>query len=260
MGTTSVAEYCRAVEAHLTRVNGGHLVRIVGPGFALVRAWEAAGIPLSVVERAIDQKAERHRQGAAARSGRPLRIEFCEDDVRELFEDWTRAIGLRTAEPGSDTDAANVLASSLEGPDSLPPEAPAPSSSRRASLSKHLERVSDRLSRLLGRQDLPEAFLERVNLTISAVSAARARARTARGATRDEIVTDIRPLDAELMTSARHALGAPQLDDMRRQAESELAPFRNRLGPDAWNAAVESTMNRFLRERFGLPVIDPDEA
>lgn len=240
------------MEAHLTRVNGGHLVRIVGPGFALVREWEAAGIPLSVVQRAIDQKADRHRQGAAGRSGRPLRIEFCDDDVRELFEDWKRAVGIR-ADPVAHPDAP----SDPEHPDTVTPgavEAP----SKRPSLSKHLERVSDRLSRLLGRHDLPESFLDHVNQTISAVAAARDRARHARGAARDEIAAAIRPLDPQLMAAARLLLNAAQLTELQQQAEAELAAFKGRLAGDAWQQALGATMDRLLRERFNLPVIDPD--
>ena len=252
MGTTSVAEYCRAVEAHLTRVNGGHLVRIVGPGFSLVREWEAAGIPLSVVQRAIDQKAERHRQGAAGRSGRPLRIEFCEDDVRELFEDWKRAVGVTAAPSHPDAPAH-------QHPDTLPPDILVPSSSKRPSLSKHLERVSDRLSRLLGRHDLPDTFLERVNLTISAVSAARERARTARGAARDDIAASLKPLDAELVAAARLALDAAARNELHRQAEGELSSYRARMDLVAWDKAIGAVTDRLLRERFGLPVIDPDE-
>jgi len=83
-----VGEYCRQVEDYLTRVNGGHLVRVVGPGFELVRTWALEAIPLSVVFRGIELKAERHRSGSAAR---PLRIEFCEPDVRALYDDWRRA-------------------------------------------------------------------------------------------------------------------------------------------------------------------------
>ena len=49
MADVDIGEYCRQVEDHLTRVNGGHLVRIVGPGFELVRGWANEGIPLSVV-------------------------------------------------------------------------------------------------------------------------------------------------------------------------------------------------------------------
>ncbi len=235
------------MEAHLTRVNGGHLVRIVGPGFALVRAWEAAGIPLSVVQRAIDQKADRHRQGAAGRSGRPLRIEFCDDDVRALFEEWKRAVGVM-ADPVAHP----------EHPDTLTPGTLEPSSLPRPSLSKHLERVSDRLSHLLGRHDLPESFLDQVNQAISAVAEARDRARHARGAARDAIVTAIRPLDAQLMAAARLVLSPAQLAELQHQAEGELVAFKGRLAGEAWQQALGATMDRLLRERFNLPVIDPD--
>lgn len=253
MGTASVADYCRAVETHLTRVNGGHLVRIVGPGFALVREWESSGIPLSIVQRAIDQKAERHKQGAAGRSGRPLRIEFCEIDVRELFEDWKRAIGI-AALPDDATPSGAETEHAVAGVDAVVP------SSRRQPLSKHLERVSDKLSRLLGRQDLPEPFLERVNATISVVAAARDRARTARGAARDEIVAVLRPLDVEIMAAARLVPTAAERDAMQRQAEDELGAYRSRLSPNAWETALTATKDRLLRERWSLPVIDPDEA
>ena len=34
-----VPAYCREVEAYLCRRNGGHLIRLVGPSFELVRDW-----------------------------------------------------------------------------------------------------------------------------------------------------------------------------------------------------------------------------
>lgn len=251
MGTSTVADYCRAIEAHLTRVNGGHLVRVVGPAFSLVREWESAGIPLSVVQRAIDQKAERQRASNVGRRPRPLHIEFCADDVWQLFEDWKRAVGVSGAAPEEHADGV-LEPTTVET--SLSP------SSRRPSLSKHLERVSDRLSRLLGRHDLPESFLDRINITISAVAEARDRARTARGPARDAIAESLRPLDAELLTAARGALSAAEQDELGRQAETELSAFRKRLDAPAWDAALAATSNRLIRERFGLPVIDPDEA
>lgn len=253
MGTSSVADYCRQVEAHLTRVNGGHLVRIVGPGFALVREWETAGVPLSVVERAIDQKAERHRQGVAGRSGRPLRIEFCESDVRELFEDWKRAVGVVSLpEPQTAAAGAELPNGSQPSVDDLAP------ASRRPSLSKHLERVSERLSRLLGRQDLPETFLDEVNVVISAVAHARDRARSARGAARGEINDAVRPLDVALIAAARRALGEHLLQQLRQQAEDELGAFKSRLDAGAWQSAIDATVDRLVRDRLGLPIINLD--
>ena len=234
MEPTSVADYCREVEAHLTRVNGGHLVRVVGPGFALVRDWQAQGIPLSIVTRAIDQKAERHQRGAGGR-GRSLRIEFCADDVQELFQNWKRAAGMMA-----------VAAPSEESP------------TRRPSLSKHLERVSERLSRLLGRNDLPEPFLERVNYAIGVVAAARERGKGARGSVRDEIAASLRPLDRVLADAARAALSPTDAAALDTLAATELLAYRDRLDPAAWQQALAATTDRLLRERFSLPVVDLD--
>jgi hypothetical protein len=39
------------------------------------------------------------------------------------------------------------------------------------------------------------------------------------------------------------------------EAAAELAPFRERLSPDAWRQATQATVDRFLRDRYGLPSI-----
>jgi len=215
-------------------VNGGHLVRVVGPGFALVRGWQQQGIPLSIVTAAIDQKAERHQRGAGSR-GRPLRIEFCADDVQELFEQWKRAVGV------------------------MPAPAPAEAApTRRPSLAKHLERVTERLSRLLGRNDLTDVFLERVNHVIGVVASAREQARGVRGVQRDEIAAALRPLDRVLCDAARAAMTPADREALDALASGELAAYRERLAPEAWAQALQTTTDRLVRERFALPVIDPD--
>ncbi len=252
MEPTSVADYCREVEKHLTRVSGGHLVRVQGPGFELVRGWQAQGIPLSIITRAIDQKAERHLRGAGGR-GRALRIEFCADDVQELFENWKRAVGVMSDSPENaeaDSDAGRSDPQLRRSGENSP--------TRKPSLSKHLERVTDKLSRLLGRSDLPEPFLERVNYAIGVVAAARERGKGARGPARDEIVESLRPLDRVLADAARAALGAGAVTALETEAAAELLAYRDRLDPAAWRDALGATTDQLLRERFSLPVIDPD--
>ena len=64
--------YCREIEAHLCRRNGGHLVRVVGPAFRRVSGWAEAGVPLKVVLAGIDRKLARTRADRPSR--RPLRI------------------------------------------------------------------------------------------------------------------------------------------------------------------------------------------
>jgi hypothetical protein len=222
-----IGEYCRQVESHLTRANGGHLVRVVGPGFELVRQWALDGVPLSVVYRAIDDKAERHRAGASAR---PLRIEYCEADVRESFDAWRRAVGVfRSA--ASDEPA--------------PGKAP--------SLTRHLDRVIDRLSRASGRVDLPDAVRDAVLARLPEFTAIREQATGARGPRKEALREQLPSIDRALMDDVRAATRAGLIAELRREAERELAAYRGRIAPAAWDHALEVTVDRLLRERFGLP-------
>ena len=98
----AVEDYCRQVEAYLCRKNDGHLIRIVGPAFEQVCGWAAKGVPLTVAMRGIDRYFERYYARGPRR--RPVRIEFCEADVMDVFDEWRRALGITTADAaGSET-------------------------------------------------------------------------------------------------------------------------------------------------------------
>jgi len=243
-----VGEYCRQVEDYLTRVNGGHLVRVVGPGFELVRGWAQEAIPLSVVFRAIEQKAERHRSGSATR---PLRIEFCEPDVRTLYGSWRRAVGVPVREPGQEGTTEIEEAGRAA---SLDPVGP----SRRPSLSKHLDRAIDRLSRIVGRLDHPEAFRDAVSSILEQLTSLRESGRHARGEARDALIQQLAVLDHQLMQAVRTTSPADVLPQIVREAEDDLGAFRGRLSGPAWEHAVTVTVDRLLRTRYELPTIELD--
>src|SRR5205814_1132952 len=95
------SDYCREVETYLCRKNEGHLIRIVGPVFEKVCGWATQGVPLALAIKGIDQYCERYY--AKGQRRRPVRVEFCEADVLELFDDWRRAVGVTGAADGSET-------------------------------------------------------------------------------------------------------------------------------------------------------------
>lgn len=241
---SDVADYCRQVEAHLTRINGGHLVRVVGPGFALVKQWADEGVPLSVVFKGIEQKAERHKRGASAR---PLRIEFCEADVREVFETWRRATGISTAgvdDPTVDRDAPYV------GRDF------SPANSKRRPALKAIDKAIERLGRLAGRLELPDEFRDAVSHAIERLSSVRAGLAHSRGIARDPWLAQLEPIDLDLMTQARRVVDAAVVRELTEQAEREMAPYRDRLAPEAWQRAVMVTVDRGVRAHLGLPTLE----
>lgn len=241
------AEFCREIEAYLCRKNDGHLIRVVGPSFELVTRWAETGVPLAIAYRGIDRYVERYYRKGPRR--RPVRIEFCEADVLEVFDEWRRALGLPAA----------VQASTAASPDEAASAAVAPGETavhgRGASLPAHLERAILRLTdaRAAGRLTADaDAFIDRVARELDAVRAVRGGLR---GDARRETVARLATLDAEIVALARQQLGAGTCAAIERDASSELQPFRDRLSDAAYRRALDAATDRLARERLGLPTI-----
>ena len=237
-------ELCRAVESYLCRKNDGHLIRIVGPAFELVCGWAAAGIPLRVVERGIDRRHLRYHARGPKRH--PLRIEYCEADVLNLFDEWKRAVGLSTAagvmeEPPG---APRVDEAGTEG-------RPVGARSRR-SLAAHLDDPAARLSAW----DAPPgaAVLESVLQDArAAVEAARSGGRTLRGEARRRTLERLAELDRRLPAAARADAGDDVLRELREEAQRSLEAFRSRMAAATFASALEAATDRLLAEHFKLP-------
>jgi hypothetical protein len=232
--TVDIGEFCRRVEEHLTRTNEGNIIRVVGPAFELVRGWAIEGMPLSVVTHGIDLKAERHRAG---RSARPLRLEFCEADVRQVYTRWRRSVGLPS------TSASAEVASET------------PETQKRPSLSKQVDRAIEKLARVAGRLDLPEAFRETVGQAIAELSEIRETARTTRGEARRALASRLSPVDSALVRAGRDAVGTDVLQGLRRDAEGDLASYRTRLAPHLWARSVDRALDQLVRDQLGLPTL-----
>lgn len=229
--------YCRAVEAHLCRRNGGHLVRIVGPAFECVRGWAERGIPLKIAQLGIDRCVERHEAKGPRR--RPVRVEFCEGDVLDSFDAWRRAIGVPIGGP----DPAGAAA-----PGGTEPRRPEP-------LRMHLDRAVARLTALRGRED--RALADLLDRLVRELDALRPAERMPRGAARAALQARLRALDTELLAGARAAC-AGALPEMRHEADDELAPYRTRLSQADYEQAREATIDRLVRARLGLPTLSDD--
>src|SRR6187549_3350922 len=107
-----VAEFCREIETYLCKKNDGHLIRVVGPSFELVSRWAEQGIPIKVAYAGIDRYFERYyRQGPRRR---PVRIDFCEADVLDVFDEWRRATGITQSSVVSHQSSVDSHQSSVD--------------------------------------------------------------------------------------------------------------------------------------------------
>lgn len=238
-----VGQYCRQIEAHVCTVNDGHLMRIVGPAFETVLAWATDGIPLPVACAGIDRAADRLQRKPTG--SRRLRVEYCDRDVREVFDEWRRATGVTAA------GSRDVVATSPPG-NAVPPAASSPRLG--ASLPDHLTRVLLRLTqmRVDGRLDAEaDALLTRASDLLD-------RARTpggVRGTARATLLTDLAVLDADLVAHVHARLSADQQRVVDAQADAALAPYLATMHGDARARARRAAVATAVRAVTGLPVV-----
>ena len=273
---TDVDAYCRDLEAYLCRKNVGHLIRITGPAFERVVAWAHQGIPLKVAEAGpgeflcrtgrpvtywfgvidgllkmstdnaqgqtityTDRYFERYYRKGPRR--RPVRIDFCEADVFDAFDDWRRALGIAAVVP----DAAG-------GPDV---EDAVPAIRARRSLASQVEAAVSRLTVLRGSDQAGPVIGTALDVAVRALDALQPEAARARGDARDALLWRVAAIEADLVTSAAAALDAATRADLEREAAAELAPFRTRMAPDAYAQSRRAAIDRLVRLHFGLPEI-----
>ena len=222
--------YCRELEAYLCRKNEGHLIRISGPAFEQVSGWAREGIPIKVACEGIDHYFERYYRRGPRR--RPVRIEFCDADVRDTFDAWRRAVGVQR------TDDTPVRP--------------------RSSLASHIERVIARLTALRASSQAARPFHDLLDRIARELDGLQPNARSARGEAREALLTHLATLDHTLLTSVTEVVDETLRTVAVASAKEQLAPFRDRMAPEAYHRACTAAMEHHLRDHFGLPTITFD--
>ena len=229
-------DYCRAIESYLCRKNDGHLIRIVGPAFERVCAWARQGVPLKAAYRGIDRYFERYYAKGQQRR-RPVRIEFCEADVMDVFDEWRRAVRVTVARETTDTYGTTTAGEEEHHRSHV-------------SLKNHLERT---LGRLRGAQ--ADGALAAVVADAIRLVEGLAVAPPSRGEARRRILEQLRACDEQLIAAANAQCDGPARDALVAEAEEELAPFRARMTADAYEQSRQACVTRLVRERHRLPVL-----
>lgn len=240
--------YCRQIETYLCQKNGGHLVRVVGPSFDLVNGWMAEGIPLKIAYAGIDRYFERYYKKGGRR--RPVRIDFCDADVRDVFDEWRRATGLTNAslaraEDVTDDERGPAGSASGESPSS---------EHRGPSLPQHLTRVLVRLTSARASGAVGPAIDPVLDAVSSALDTARA-AGGLRGEARKTVLARLEVEDAQVAAIALASIDAALLDQLRREAEDDLSAYRGQLSDERYRRSLDLAVDRLVRARLALPTL-----
>ena len=164
MGTQPVDEYCREIETYLCQKNDGHLIRVVGPSFIVVVGWAEQGVPLKIAFAGIDRYFERYYRKGPRR--RPVKIDFCDADVLDVFDEWRRATGIPLSPPDNHQPTVESHQSSAGSRQSLP---------------AHLERAVLRLTSARAAGSLGDGFDALIDRAAAELDAARGKAGGLRG-------------------------------------------------------------------------------
>lgn len=233
--TVTPHEYCREIEAYLCRKNDGHLIRIVGPSFERVCSWAEQGIPFKIACQGIDAYFVRYYAKGVRR--RPVQIDFCEHDVLDAFEAWRRAVGVRL--PGAGATEGETQAKR-----------------RTRSLPEHLDRVCERVTGRRAAMTPPPPEFDAVLETVTREAAAfRDSPGPLRGETRERIVARLVELDRMMLDAALAHADPEAVRAMRAEATEQLLPFRDRMPADTYQGAIDSAVDRLIREREQLPTV-----
>lgn len=245
------SDYCREIETYLCRKNDGHLIRVVGPSFDRVSNWAHRGVPIKIAFEGIDRCFERYyRQG---RRRRPVKIDFCEADVLDAFDEWRRATGLTAVSAGSLGSESRAHELDAEGPAA---ESPVRNlKSRQRSLPDHLERVLMRLSSARASGALDAQFEAVIDRIAAELDAARATAGGVRGDARAALTARLEAIDREMVEAIARAMDERALTGLHREADDELAPFRAGMAAPAYDRAHDAAFARLVRTRFNLPTV-----
>src|SRR4051812_9112185 len=237
---TEPVDFCREIESYLCRKNDGHLIRVTGPSFELVSRWAAQGVPLKVAFNGIDRYFDRYYAKGPRR--RPVKIDFCEADVLDVFDEWRRATGVTAVAAADESEFESEPESRTANPKSL-------------SLPAHLERALTRLTSARAGGSIGDRFDGLIDRVSNELDEARSHTHGLRGAARQALIDRLAALDAELLAEARGQLNDSERTALAREADEELRPFRSGMAADALAGAHDAAMDRLVRERFNLPTI-----
>ncbi len=166
-----------------------------------------------------------------------MQIDFCENDILDAFDAWRRAVGVRL--PGAEPAVEEAQARR-----------------RKRSLPEHLDRVCERVTaRRAGMTPPPPEFDAVLDAITTEAAAFRDLPGPLRGETRERIMARLEELDRLMLEAARAQADPADVQAMRREASEQLLPFRDRMPAETYQRAIESAVDRLVREREQLPMV-----
>jgi hypothetical protein len=224
--------YFTEIEEHFWKKRGAHL--LVSPlDWAIMEAWQKAGVPLQAALKGIDRAFEsysRSRRGA----GKPLKsLAYCTDAVLEAAEESVEAAAGAQPAPGQaqakEPFSRKELRGYAEKNMALVRQAAERSATERPALRAMLEEVAGSLSGALNLLEAPE----RLDL--------------------EDLERRLTILDEKVHAGLLSAASEELLLNMRREVDGQLAPYRRKMKAEQLAVVEKQYLHKKLLEEYRLP-------
>jgi hypothetical protein len=101
------------------------------------------------------------------------------------------------------------------------------------------------------------ALRDEADRVLQAVASLRESSSRLRGDAKAEALAALSGLDHALTAAIRLSAPGEWIASLGQEAADDLSPFKARLTSDAWARSIDITVDRLLRDRFGLPHLAP---
>ena len=223
--------YFTEIEEYFWKKRGAHL--LVSPvDWALMEAWQKAGIPLEAVLKGIDHAFESYQKSRRG-AGKPLKsLAYCSDAVVEAAEDQAEAAA---GAPPKESRAK-----------------PEPFS--REELRAYFSRNVARLREAAAKQGAPLGqFLDQFGAIAKSLESLSAELDLPAALDLEDLERRLTVLDDKLHGVLLANAGDDLMLSIRRGMDSQLAAYRGKMKAPQLALVEKQYLQRRLLEEFGLP-------
>jgi hypothetical protein len=239
--------YFTEVEEEFVRRRGKPL--LVSPlDWALIESWKSAGIPLHIVIRAINQAFDAY--DARPRKYRKVNsVFYCQQEVESTFADY------RLSQVGGGPESENEKARSDSTAKSKRRQPETAEAFPKAVLLDFLARSESELAAASalassgGRGEI-ESAIERARARL--IELAR-EVEISASIDAEAIERDLDAIDRMILHSATKSSGEQGMDAVRREAETQLQPYKKKMDKAIYQQTVQNFISRRLREMNNVP-------
>jgi len=225
--------YFTEIEEYFWKKRGAHL--LVSPlDWAIMEAWQKAGVPLKAVLKGIDRSFESYGRSRRGGAGKPLKsLAYCTDAVLEAAEEQLEAAAGKA--PTSKTDLHKETFS-------------------REKLREYFDRNAEQLKQNLEKRQQAQPGLAAALAEIAkSLEASATLLETPGTLDLEDLERRLTILDEKLHAALTSHAPEELMLKIRRELDGQLAAYRRKMKADQLALVEKQYVQKRLLEEFGLP-------